>query len=130
MLLSLFKSTKWSNYPAPWPNLPTGGEDEAVVPSEVSDSSVERRGSEIFISSSLVDMGRSKFWNVKKRLQLDRISKSIAYYEMKEGLTLFELALWKAKIEQAGATSPANRSACRIEVPGPVKDTILQYLPF
>ena len=75
-------------------------------------------------------MGRSKFWNTTKRWRLGQISKSIAYYEMKEGLTLFELALWKAKIEQAGGTSPANRSTCRIEVPGPVKDCILQYLPF
>ena len=60
----------------------------AVVPPEVSDSSVERRGSEIFISSALVDMGRSKYWKSNKRWQLDQISKSIAYYEMKEGLTL------------------------------------------
>ena len=49
---------------------------------------------------------------------------------MKEATTLFELALWKEKINQAEGI-PINRNACRIEVPGPVKDTILLYLyPF
>ena len=33
----------------------------------------------------------------------------------------------KAMIDQADDTSPSERAACRIEVPGPVKDTILQY---
>ena len=47
---------------------------------------------------------------------------------MKEATTLFELALWKAKIDRATGISTGNRVACRIEVPGPVKETILQYL--
>ena len=46
---------------------------------------------------------------------------------MKEATTLFELALWKTRIDQAGDVN-GNRNAHRIEVPGPVKDTILQYL--
>jgi len=92
------------------------------------DSGVERRGSEIFVSPAVLDVARGTNWSSTKQKRLDQISKSIVYYEMKEGLTLFELALWKAKIDQLGDTSPANRSACRIEVPGPVKATILQYL--
>jgi len=52
----------------------------------------------------------------------------IVYYEMKEAATLFELALWKARIDQADMSNPADRMASRIEVPGPVKGTILQYL--
>ena len=46
---------------------------------------------------------------------------------MKEATTLFELALWKARIDQADDAN-GNRNAHRIEVPGPVKDAILQYL--
>ena len=42
---------------------------------------------------------------------------------------LFELALWKAKIDQVDDVDEiTSRDAYRIEVPGPVKDTILQYL--
>mmetsp|Transcript_23056 Transcript_23056/g.37657 ORF Transcript_23056/g.37657 Transcript_23056/m.37657 type:complete len:114 (+) Transcript_23056:33-374(+) len=40
--------------------------------------------------------------------------------------TLFELALWKYKIDQSGAS--VDCEACRVEVPGSVKDTIFQYL--
>lgn len=118
------RSSRYHAPIVPMPNLPTGRdslteEEDISTENVISISGVERKGSDIFVSPG----GGST---------LDRISKVIAYYEMKEGLTLFELALWKAKIEQAGGTSPAaaNRSACRIEVPGPVKDTILQYLPF
>jgi len=46
---------------------------------------------------------------------------------MKEATTLFELALWKTKIDQVGDIDPYDRDACRVEVPGPVKDSILQY---
>jgi len=59
--------------------------------------------------------------------KLDKIVKLITYYEVKEATTLFELALWKANIDQAEGAS-TDRGACRTEVPGPVKDTILQYL--
>ena len=56
------------------------------------------------------------------------VKRLIRHYEIKEATTLFELALWKAGFDQKDISSPADRSACRIEVPGPVKDTILQYL--
>jgi len=61
-------------------------------------------------------------------VRLDEIVSLIVYYEMKEATTLFELALWKARIDQTDMSNPADRTASRIEVPGPVKDTILQYL--
>jgi len=68
--------------------------------------------------------------------KLDKVKILVAYYEMKEATTLFELALWKARIDQAATSSleaadgvePTNHDAYRIEVPGPVKDAIMQYL--
>jgi len=60
--------------------------------------------------------------------KLDKVKGLIAYYEVKEATTLFELALWNAKMNQVHDTSLSNREPCRVEVPGPVKDTILQYL--
>ena len=52
------------------------------------------------------------------------------YYELREATTLFELALWKAKIDQVedDIYYARGRDACRVEVPGPVKDTIIQFL--
>ena len=53
----------------------------------------------------------------------------IKYYELKEATTLFELALWKAMMDQAEKDiCVRDRDACRVEVPGPVKDTIIQFL--
>ena len=62
------------------------------------------------------------------RSSLDKIVDLIVYYEMKEATIIVELALWKAKIDQTDENNPADRDVCRIEVPGPVKDAILQYL--
>ena len=60
--------------------------------------------------------------------KLDKIVGLIRYYEIKEATTLFELALWKAWIDQVEDSNPMYREACRIDVPGPVKETILKYL--
>ena len=76
-----------------------------------------------------------------------QIANWIKYYEIKEGTTIFGLALWKAKMDQqveedacardrkkakmnqAGDTNRRDdRNVYRVDVPGPVKDTILQYL--
>ena len=39
------------------------------------------------------------------------------------------MALWKAKLNQAeDVVNSTERAAYRIEVPGPIKDNILQYL--
>jgi len=85
---------------------------------------VERRDSEIFVSAA--GMGSGSNWDTIKQ-DIDEINELIAYYELKEATSLFELALWKFKINQAGSDN-SNRNACRIEVPGPAKATILQYL--
>ena len=65
---------------------------------------------------------------VKVAEKLAKVKGLIAFYEMKEATIIFELALWKSRIDQADLSSPSDRRACRTEVPGPVKDTILQYL--
>jgi len=62
------------------------------------------------------------------RRDLGRITRLVSHYELKEATTTFELALWKSKLDQADAINTTNRSAYRIEVPGPVKDTMLQYM--
>ena len=62
------------------------------------------------------------------RRDLGRITGLVSYYELKEATTTIELALWKSKLDQADATNMTNRAAYRMDVPGPVKDTILQYL--
>ena len=61
---------------------------------------------------------------------LEHVLAWISHYELKEATTLFELALWKARIEEmgAGAVTDDERSAWRVDVPGPAKDNILQYL--
>ena len=64
-------------------------------------------------------------WNAIKE-SLESVVRLIAYYEMMEGTTIFELALWKAQIDSA--ENSVNRQVCRIDVPGPVKDAIIQYL--
>ena len=66
-------------------------------------------------------------WNGTKR-DLYRTTRLVSYYELKEATTTFELALWKFNLDQAGATNTTNRADYRIDVPGPVKDTMLQYL--
>ena len=52
----------------------------------------------------------------------------VSYYELKDATTTFELASWRSKLDQADASNATNRAAYRIDVPGPVKDTMLQYL--
>ena len=67
-------------------------------------------------------------WDETTR-DLGKITQLISHYELKEATSTFELALWKSKLDQADASSNAtNRAAYRIEVPGPVKDTLLQYI--
>ena len=66
-------------------------------------------------------------WDETKR-DLGKITRLVSYYELKEATSTFELVLWKLNLDQADATNTANRSAYRIDVPGPVKDTMLQYL--
>ena len=84
-----------------------------------------RRGSELFVPGAVLRGGSN--WNTIKA-SLDQIINWIRFYEIKEETTLFELALWKTRLDQADEATDINREAYRIEVPGPVKDAILQYL--
>jgi len=93
---------------------------------------IERIGTELIIRTreSVIMAAGGDIWERFIRSDLEKIVKLIRFHEMKEATSLFELALWKEKINQAEGI-PINRNACRIEVPGPVKDTILLYLyPF
>ena len=55
-------------------------------------------------------------WGLVER-HYRQIANWIKYYELKEATTLFELALWKAKIDLVDET-PFERDACRVDVPG------------
>jgi len=97
-------------------------------------SAVEWRGGELTIPVTYRDrefrMGTLTLVEVDKE-KLDKIVRLIRYYEIKEVTTTLELAFWKAKIDQVDDNDdvePADRDARRIEVPGPVKDAIMQYL--
>ncbi|KAL7524550.1 hypothetical protein ACHAXR_000619, partial [Thalassiosira sp. AJA248-18] len=86
------------------------------------------RGGEILISLESVTGGEN--WETTRE-SLDRIIGLIVYYELKEATTIFELALWKARItEEAPWPSIIGRDACRIGVPGPVKDAVLQFFSY
>ena len=87
----------------------------------------ERSGGDLFVSAQTMDEGRN--WNAVRR-DLDKIIRLISYYELKEATSIFELALWKFKLDQVDKANPVPRKKCRMDAPGPVKDIILQYLPY
>jgi len=93
---------------------------------------VERSGSELFVSVSSgewrINWQRHGNWETIKQT-LDQIDRLITCYELKEATTLLELAMWKSKMDKA-STNPINRDVYRIDIPGPVKDAILQFLNF
>jgi len=80
--------------------------------------------------------------SVEVKKELNKVVRLIEYYEMKESTTLFELALWKARMDWAEIiycsqkrcllwlSNPANRVAYRVEVPDLVKTVILQYVGY
>jgi len=89
----------------------------------------------LFVSAESMGIGRmfpnnsqhGMNWAIIREslLKIDRWTR---YYEIREATTLLELALWKANMDQAEDTLITNRDAYCIEVPGPVKETILKYL--
>ena len=85
---------------------------------------VERSNDELFVSAQTM---RGRNWN-RVRESLDKIIGLISYYEIKEGTSILELALWKFKLDQVDQANPIPRKKCRMDVPGPVKDIVLQYL--
>ena len=96
---------------------------------------VQIRDSKISISATLVESLSQDYrtqlhldWSAVRKKR-DMILELILFYERKEATCLFELALWKSQITIAEDNqNPVDRQACRIDVPGPVKDAILQYL--
>jgi len=85
---------------------------------------LERRGNELFVSPSA--LGNGAYWKLVQKNILNPIVHLITCHEKKEATVLFELALWKAKMDQTNANK-LNRGAYRVKVPGPIMDTILQY---
>ena len=90
---------------------------------------VELSAGELFVLStqSLSEGGRN--WNPVKQ-SFDKIIRLLSYYELKGATSILELALWKFKLDQVDKANPIPRKKCRMDVPGPVKDIILQYLPY
>ena len=84
---------------------------------------VQWESNELFVST----LETWQNWNETKK-DLGRITQLVSYYELKDATTTFELALWKSKLDQEDVTDTTNRTVYRIDVPGPVKDTMLQYL--
>ena len=66
-------------------------------------------------------------WGTTRR-NLDQVLARITYYELQEATPIIVLAFWKGKIEECGANTYEEREACRIEVPGPVKNAIVDSL--
>ena len=76
-----------------------------------------------------MEVTRRSSWSLIQQ-HFGQIVRMIKYYEIREATMLFELAMWKAKMmNQAGDDiTLRDRDSYRYEVPGPVKDAILQYL--
>ena len=68
---------------------------------------------------------REANWNRIRGIR-DQLIAVISYYEVKEATTIFELALWKFNMDQA-EEHVVNRKDYRMDVPGPVKEIVLQY---
>ena len=106
-------------------NVIQAGQTEAEIKINEIRESVEWRDGELSVSAVIFE--EDAYWFIVKH-RIDRVVKLITYYEIKEATTQFELAMWKFNIDRANISNPIERAACRIDVPGPVKDTILQYL--
>ena len=90
---------------------------------------VERSNSELLIPARYYNRAN---WKVVREI-IDKIISVLDYYEVKEATTTIELAFWKAGIQCRAEEIKHNdidRRGCCIDVPGPVKDTILQYLAY
>ena len=79
---------------------------------------------ELFVPATAMEHGNN--WENIRDI-LSKIERTVSCYEMKEATTIYELALWKSKLDDAGNIT-ANRSDHRVTVPGPAQNTILEYL--
>ena len=132
------KNTWWPQF-IPLPNqteVPLPKQTEVETRTDgIRGSLIERRGSELYVPASKLE-GRNRWPRCRRqhhwksiRRSLVKINCVISHYEMIEGTILFVLAFWKAKMDRADVVvAPTDRDAYRIDIPGPVKDTIMQYL--
>mmetsp|Transcript_8234 Transcript_8234/g.20254 ORF Transcript_8234/g.20254 Transcript_8234/m.20254 type:complete len:453 (-) Transcript_8234:187-1545(-) len=88
---------------------------------------VESRGGE-FVFSRTPLRGGAYFTSLKENLQ--QVLGLITYYDLKEVCVVFELALWKTRLEENKNIEELNRETCRVEVPDPVKEAIMQFFPY
>jgi hypothetical protein len=90
---------------------------------EICGGTVQRKCDKLFVSTASMDNGRN--WrNIREILR--KIEQLISFYETKEVTAIIELALWKSKLDQVGCKL-SDRNEYHIEVPGPVKEIILEY---
>ena len=82
------------------------------------------RGGELLVSPEAIHSANL----TATRTNIEQVLAWISHYELKEATTLYELALWKAKIEEMEAATHEERSECRVDVPGFAKDAIFKYL--
>ena len=110
-------------------SIPKSGESDIENKFKAISNEVDVRDGKLCLSATLIMGGNSTKWKAVKEIVIDKIIDLLTYYEIKEATTLFELALWKAKIDMVqDETNPTSRQECRMEVPGPAKELILQYL--
>jgi len=134
------KNTWWPQFiPLPKTEVPSSEQTEVETRTDgVRGCLIERSGSELYIPLSKLECNewstmlqrsiRRRHWKSIRR-SLVKINCVISHYEMIEGTILFVLAFWKAKMDQADVVvGPTDRDAYRIDIPGPVKETIMQYL--
>ncbi|KAL7538930.1 hypothetical protein ACHAXR_008899, partial [Thalassiosira sp. AJA248-18] len=112
--------------------------DQTAIENKINETpGVDWREGEILISLEAVTEGEN--WEARESLHW--IVGLIAFYELKEATTIFELALWKANIGKDFVQRPVLKKAkigedtdnidnldrCRVAVPDPVKAAVLQY---
>jgi len=83
---------------------------------------------ELIISSTALG-GDAHGWPACRK-SLGQIVGMISYYELELKVSIFELALWKAKTEESNMVNDAKREMYRPEVPGPIREAVLQFCAY
>ena len=128
------EALEWIKFPATFNRVKSLSEADRT-PLEVKLSNIEGfqwRGEEASISLQPNEADDWPFhhWGPTRRI-MDEVLAWTNYHEIREGTTMFELALWKVKIEESWVVTSFECNACHtIDVPGPVKESILQCLYF
>ena len=85
---------------------------------------IERGNDELFVTAQTMGGGRN--WGNIREI-LSKMERLISKYEIQEAMSIYELALWKAYLDEAGNSVTDWNMYCA-QVPGPAKDTIIQFL--